>query len=307
MQGGQCTAIKFVAEVASNHNRDLERCFRFIDTAAEIGCDAVKFQLFRVEKLFAPEILERSEDHRKRKDWELPVEFLPKLHKRCMDAGIQFACTPFYLKAIDELMPYVSFYKIASYELLWKDLLTACAQTGKPVVLSTGMATLDEIREAVDTLHGAGCTDLTLLHCVSAYPTPVNECNLSAIETLRNKFKIQNSKFKIRFGWSDHSVTPAVIYRAVHRWQAEMVEFHMDLEGKGTEFDYGHCWVPQELEKIISDVKTGIKADGTTGITVSHLEKAERMWRSDPADGLRPFKSLRTQKHQHKTRLGKNL
>ncbi len=298
MQGGQCTAIKFVAEVASNHNRDLERCFRFIDTAAEIGCDAVKFQLFRVEKLFAPEILERSEEHRRRKNWELPVEFLPKLHKRCMDAGIQFACTPFYLEAVDELMPYVSFYKIASYELLWKDLLTACAQTGKPVALSTGMATLEEIREAVDTIHGAGCTDLTLLHCVSAYPTPVNECNLAAIEALRNKFKIQNSKLKIRFGWSDHSVTPAVIYRAVHRWQAELVEFHMDLEGKGEEFSAGHCWLPRKIGEVIQSIRQGFNADGNGSKKVSEAEAADREWRADPGDGLRPMKELRSSENK---------
>ncbi len=300
-------AIRFVAEVSSNHNRKLERCFKFIDTAAKIGCDAVKFQLFRVEELFAPEILEQSQKHKKRKEWELPVDFLPKLYKRCKSAGIQFACTPFYLDAVDELLPYVSFYKIASYELLWKDLLAACAQTGKPVVLSTGMATLDEIRVAVDTLRRAGCTDLTLLHCVSAYPTPVSECNLAAIETLRRTFSRGPSTMNLHFGWSDHSVFPAVIYRAVHRWQAEMIEFHLDLEGKGTEFDYGHCWLPQEMGKIISDVKTGIEADGAAGITVSHLEKAERMWRRDPADGLRPFKSLRAQKHQHEIHLEENL
>ena len=122
--------IKFIAEVSSNHHRSIDRSFAFIDAAAEAGCQAVKFQLFRVEKLFASEILKKSEEHRKRKDWELPLDFIPKLAQRCKDNDIEFACTPFYLDAVSELDPFVDFYKIASYELLWDDLLAKCAQTG---------------------------------------------------------------------------------------------------------------------------------------------------------------------------------
>jgi N-acetylneuraminate synthase len=138
--------VKFIAEVSSNHTRDIERSYEFIDAAGAVGCSAIKFQLFRVEQLFSPEILNNSEEHRKRKDWELPLEFIPKLAARCKQVGIEFSCTPFYLKAVDELAPYVDFYKIASYELLWDDILLACARTGKPVILSTGMAFLNEIK-----------------------------------------------------------------------------------------------------------------------------------------------------------------
>jgi len=224
--------VDFIAEVSSNHSQELNRCLTFIDTAAKIGCAAVKFQLFRIQKLFAPEILVRSEEHRRRRMWELPIEFLPELSARCHEAGIRFACTPFYLDAVEELLPYVDFYKIASYELLWKDLLISCAGTGKPLVLSTGMATLDEVQESVSVLRSAGCKDLTLLHCISGYPTPLSECNLSAIETLRQAFDCL-------IGWSDHSVNPGVVYRAVNRWGAVMVEFHMDLDGKGSEYQTG--------------------------------------------------------------------
>lgn len=177
----------FVAEVSSNHNQDLKRCFDFIDTAVKIGCGAVKFQMFKIEELFAPEILEKSPVHRARKGWELPVEFLPQLAKHCREQGIGFSCTPFYLNAVEELLPYVDFYKIASYELLWADLLSACASTGKPVVLSTGMATMDEIKNAVETLRANGCNDLTLLHCVSRYPMPQDECSLSLSDTFKCK------------------------------------------------------------------------------------------------------------------------
>jgi len=173
----------FVAEVSSNHHRDLERCLEFIRTAANIGCDAVKFQLFRVRELFAPEALRHNPKLLAREEWELPVEFLPRLAKGCAEAGIRFSCTPFYLEAVEELLPFVDFYKVASYELMWDDLLNACARTGKPVVLSTGMATLPEVSHACSILRGAGCRDLTLLHCVSSYPAKPEDCNLAAMAT----------------------------------------------------------------------------------------------------------------------------
>lgn len=283
----------FVAEVSSNHSRDLDRCRALIDKAAEIGCSAVKFQLFRVRELFAPEILAKSEEHRQREAWELPVEFLPALAARCHEAGVQFACTPFYLDAVEELLPYVDFYKIASYELLWGDLLITCARTGKPVVLSTGMATLDEVQRAVAVLCGAGCKKLTLLHCVSGYPVPVSDCNLAAIETLRKAIGNPQSTIRIQVGWSDHSVNPGVIYRAVHRWGATMVEFHLDLEGKGEEYRTGHCWLPEQIQPVIEAVQVGIKADGNGEKVPVQSELSDRDWRTDPSDGLRPLLKVR--------------
>ena len=277
---------QFIAEVSSNHHRDLERCFDFIDTAARIGCDAVKFQLFKIDQLFATEILVKSETHRKRKDWELPAAFLPELAKRSHDQGIQFSCTPFYLDAVAELEPHVDFYKIASYELLWDDLIRACARTGKPLILSTGMATLPEVQHAVDTAHDSGCADLTLLHCISGYPTPLHECNLAAIQTLR-------IACGCAVGWSDHSVSPAVLYRAIHAWGASTIEFHLDLEGKGEEFATGHCWLPSQIQAVIDTIKIDRTADGNGDKQPASIEMAERDWRADPEDGLRPLRKLR--------------
>ncbi len=285
--------VDFVADVSSNHNQDLNRCLTFIECAAEIGCSAIKFQLFKIKELFAPEVLANSREHSRREAWELPVEFLPRLASRCHEAGIQFACTPFYLKAVDELYPYVDFYKIASYELLWNDLLSACAQTGKPVVLSTGMATLDEVTSAVDILIKAGCNNLTVLHCVSGYPTPVNECNLAAIETLRSAFSAKCHARGGSVGWSDHSVSPGVLYRAVCRWGAEMIEFHIDLDSKGREYKTGHCWLPDDIKKVIRNINEGLSADGSGEKKPYPSELADRDWRADPKDGLRPLGKIR--------------
>lgn len=275
----------FIAEISSNHSKSIDRAIEFVDIASKIGCDAVKFQLFKIDKLFAPEILKKSKQHRDRKQWELPIEFLPVLAKRCKEKKIQFSCTPFYLDAVKELEPYVDFYKIASYELLWDDLLVACALTKKPVIISTGMANLDEIKHAVNVLRKNGC-EPKVLHCTSAYPTPSSEANLSAIDTIRKITKCE-------VGWSDHTVSPGVIHRAIHKWDAKIIEFHLDLEGKGEEFNAGHCWLSHNIEQVIKQIRDVKKTDGNGIKEPVPSELSDREWRTDPSDGLRPFKSIR--------------
>jgi len=276
----------FIAEASSNHGRDLSRAKAFVDAAADAGCDAVKFQLFKIDRMFAPEILAKSPKHRARAEWELPLSHLRPLAEHCMARKIQFSCTPFYLEAVAELAPFVDFYKVASYELLVADLLKACARTGKPVVLSTGMATLDEIRAAARALQDAGARDVTLLHCVSAYPTPAAEANLSAIETIR-------SATGLPVGWSDHTRRPAVIERAVHHWGARVVEFHLDLDGQGAEYAAGHCWLPHEIAPVIARIRESFIADGSGFKGPQPSEISDREWRADPADGMRPLKHVR--------------
>ena len=275
----------FIAEVSSNHSKDIDRAIEFIDIASKIGCNAVKFQLFEIDKLFAPEILEKSKQHRDRKQWELPLDFLPRLSNACKEKKIQFSCSPFYLEAVKELEPYVDFYKIASYELLWDDLLIACAASGKPVIISTGMASLDEIKHAVKILRDNNC-EPTVLHCTSAYPTPYKEANLSAIETMREATGCE-------IGWSDHTVKPGVIQRAIHKWNAKVIEFHLDLDGNGEEFDSGHCWLPEQISSVIKNVRLAEESDGNGVKGPTPSEMSDRLWRTDPSDGLRPFKSIR--------------
>src|SRR5439155_21628089 len=199
------------------------------------------------------------------------------------------------LRAVELLQPHVDFFKIASYELLWDDLLRACAATGKPVVAATGMATLEEVARAANVLRDAGCRDPILLHCASGYPTPIEQCNLAAMETIR-------IATRARVGWSDHSVSPAVIHRAVHHWHAEMVEFHLDLDGTGAEFQGGHCWLPKQIGPVIDAIHHGITADGSEGAAADgsgeklpvESEIADRPWRADPGDGLRPMRAFRS-------------
>jgi len=278
--------IKFISEVSSNHHRSIERAKEFIDLSSEAGCWAVKFQLFKIESLFSKEALEVKPELLKRKDWELPTEFLPILSEYCKLKNIKFSCTPFYLDAVDELRPYVDFFKIASYELLFYDLLIKCAETSKPFILSTGMATSNEIKHAVSVLKRNGCRNPILLHCTSAYPTPFMEANLSAIDTIG---KLTGCEV----GWSDHTVSPFVIHRAVHKWNAKIIEFHMDIDGKGEEYLSGHCWLPNQIKSVIEDINNAIISDGSGIKEPTKSELIDRDWRADPIDGLRPLRSYR--------------
>lgn len=284
---------KFVAEVSSNHNQDLNRSLQFVDAAAECGFDAIKFQLFEVEKLFSEEARFAHPQLANRKAWELPPSFISPIASRAHDLGLEFSCTPFHLEAVQMLEPYVDFFKIASYELLWPNLALACAKTRKPLVVSTGMAELSEVETAVSSIiTNFPEIDLTILHAVSSYPAPFDQCNLAAIETIRQKFGV-------RVGWSDHTVSDGIINAAVFGQHASMIEMHIDLDGKGFEFESQHCWLLDKAKKLISNIREGEKSIGD-GIKIPvPAEIPDRIWRADPSDGLRPFMSKRAELKQN--------
>jgi len=280
---------RFIAEISSNHNGNKERCLDMIRAAAACGCWGVKFQLFRIEHLFAPEILRHSEIHRQRRRWELPLHFLPDLASCARNEGMAFGCTPFDLEAVDILEPHLDFLKVASYELPWLDLIHKCGCTGLPLMISTGMATEDEIIRAVETARDSGTTDLTVFHCISNYPVAAAHCNLASVGRLKELFPDTN------IGWSDHSVNPGVVSRAVQHWKCDAVEFHFDLEGQGEEFSAGHCWLPEQIAPLIEEnfVNSDPLCDGSPTISAAESELDERQWRADPSDGLRPNLEIR--------------
>jgi len=287
--------IDFIAEVSSNHNRDINRMKEFIYASKEVGCTGVKFQLFKIDELFSPEILAKSETHRKRKEWELPIKYIPELADLSHSLGLSFSCTPFYLEAVDILEPYIDFYKIASYELLWIDLFEKCGNTGKPIVFSTGMATFDEVETTLNCLIATEAKDITVLHCNSAYPTPIKDANLGGINVLKKMIETMDNQnqIEIKVGYSDHTVSPAVLYRAIHKYNVNFVEFHLDLDGKGEEYEAGHCWLPDQISEVIANVNSGLEADGQETFEPSISELPDRGWRADPVDGLRPMKIIR--------------
>jgi sialic acid synthase SpsE len=282
---------RFIAEIGSNHNGDRDRCLELVDASATAGCGAVKLQVFRVEDLFAPEALAHRPQLAARRAWELPLELLPAVRERCDERGVELGATPFGLWAVDALAPYVDFFKIASYEILWHELLQTCVATGMPVIVSTGMATLDEVADTVRAVPGA---DLRLLHCVSGYPTPPEQANLAAIATMRERFGIP-------VGWSDHTCEERVVLRAVAHWGASDVELHIDLDGAGNEAGE-HNWTPDRLTSLIASLEQresepdgDSTLDGDGVKRPMPVEQPDVPWRADPVDGLRPLRSLRAE------------
>lgn len=283
----------FIAEISSNHNGDLKRCIEMIDACAEVGCDGVKFQLFRINELFAPEAIIYNPEIKNRRAWELREEFIPVLSEETRKRGMLFSVTPFYLSGVQLLNEWVDFFKIASYELLWMDLFKACGDTGKPIVFSTGMCTPKEIEDALEVIGGTNSTELIILHCNSAYPTPLEDVNLAAISTLRDNYKNFLQGKQIEFGWSDHTVDDAVVLSSILRHDSKMIEFHIDLDGTGYEYKTGHCWLPSQIGKVINMVKDARLSEGSGIIEPSTSELIERQWRADASDGLRPLLATR--------------
>jgi sialic acid synthase SpsE len=283
---------RFIAEIGSNHNAHRERCLALVDAAAWAGCGAVKLQVFRVEDLFAPRALEAHPELERRRAWEFPLELLEPVRERCRRRDVELGATPFALWAVKELADHVDFFKIASYELLWPALIHACAATGRPLVLSTGMATLQEVATAVAVARVAGAeSQLRLLHCVSGYPTPPEQANLAAIATLREHFGVP-------VGWSDHTCSERVVRQAVSAWRASDVELHIDLDGHGYEAGE-HSWTPRRTRALIASLEDANPNEGPQAVDGDGIkrpmpvEQPDVPWRADPEDGLRPLRSLR--------------
>jgi N-acetylneuraminate synthase len=271
-----------ISEIGSNHNVDLKRCYRLIDQSKKVGCDAVKFQYFTVDTLFRESALKKNLALMNMKKWELPLEFIPKISEYCKKKKILFGISPFNLSSIDFLNKYVDFFKIASYEMIWDDLLKKCAKTKKPIIISTGMANEKETQKAFNILKKNKAKQIIFMHCVSNYPVKVKNVNLAKIDTLRKMFKVD-------VGFSDHTVSPNIINRAFSKWDSRVFEFHFDLDKKGYEFKAGHCWLPDSLEKLIKNLDFNIdQHDGNGKIKALSVENNERMWRRD-TDGFRPI------------------
>ena len=260
-----------IAEAGSNHNGDLNTAKELIDVAAAAGADAVKFQTFRAEELYVEESgeVEYLDDERPIydiiEDMEMPYDWIPKLHEYCRESGIYFMSTPFDERSVDELAEFVPAWKVASYTSSHHPFLRSLTETEKPIVMSTGVHELPEIREAVDVLRNAGAGKLVLLQCVAAYPTPLEEINVRAVRTLMNEFDTLS-------GLSDHTLDPVVAPTAAVALGASVVEKHITLD-KGMEGpDHEFALEPDELNTMISAIRQTESALGTGSIERSDVE-----------------------------------
>lgn len=275
--------VKFIADIGSNHNKDLKRVGKIIANAKWLGCWAVKFQLFKAEDIYHKS---RAKEIEQLKENELPAHFIKEIYKHCVRFDLKFGCTPFSFQAVSLLEPYVDFYKISSYEICRLDLIKEAAMTGKPIFISTGYADGIEIGKAVEACHEVGNRNVTLFHCIPEYPAVTNRLSLDEIYELAIKFP------ECRYGYSDHSKDPIAFYSAIS-YPINYIEFHLDADDKqGNESKAaGHCWTKSEVVDAIHVVRAMEEA---REIRIPSAEsKTIRLQRADKLDGLRPNKSVR--------------
>lgn len=255
--------VFIIAEVSSNHGNNFARAKKMIAVAAAAGADAVKFQLFKAEKIAVdtkdPRTIVRVSEksvfvnrdtklidlYRKN---ELPREWVAPLAKYARSKGIIFLATPFDEEAVDLLKRVgVPAYKIASYEMLDVPLLRKVAAIKKPILLSTGMADIAEIRQAVNILRQAGNDKIILLHCRSTYPAPVRDIGLKAMDKMRKIFNLP-------VGYSDHSLGIHIPIAAVARG-ACVIEKHFILDDGINTIDAKFSVTPYELKKMVQSIR----------------------------------------------------
>lgn len=273
-----------IAEAGSNHNRDLDVARRLIDAAADAGADAVKFQTFTGRDLYstkAPrfEYLAGIADkapHELLDELALPREWQPVLAEHCRSRSIEFFSSPFDRRAVEELDQLdVAAYKVASFELVDLPLIEYIGTFRRPVIMSTGMATMGEIEEALEAAGRGGATELCLLQCASLYPAPAKVMNLKTIGTMK-------AAFAVPVGLSDHTLGIHVVTAAV-ALGANLVEKHFTLDRGMPGPDHSFAVEPSELKDMVRHIREveaalgdGVKAGPSPEESAEMYAKARR-------------------------------
>ena len=271
-----------IAEVSANHNGSIDRAEQIIRAAADAGADAVKLQTYTADTLTIPcdneyfrikgTLWEGRTLHDLYQEAHTPWEWMPRLMTLAKNLDMDCFSTPFDATAVDFLEECgVSRYKIASFEVVDIPLLKKVAATGKPVIMSTGMATLGEIDEAVRTLRENGAGELTLLKCTSAYPAPREEANLRTIPHLAQAFGC-------KAGLSDHTMGSAVAVAAV-ALGAAVVEKHFTLARADGGPDGSFSMEPHEFKQMVQDIRTVEKALGNVCYDLTEKQKESKTFR----------------------------
>ncbi len=276
--------VFIIAEISANHGQSYERAAELVRTAKDVGADAVKLQTYTPDTMTIqsnrPEFVvgggtpwdgETLYDLYQRS--YMPWEWQPELKKLADEIGIELFSTPYDRTAVDFLEEMgVARYKIASFELVDLPFIEYVARKGKPMIMSTGMATLEEIREAVDTaVLVGGANDITLLYCVSAYPALPAETSLPNIGRLKLQFGMN-----VSVGLSDHSIEPGIPVAAV-ALGATVIEKHLTLSYKDETPDSDFSLEPDEFNDMVASIRVVEEALGSRQFGPTDQETASSL------------------------------
>lgn len=279
---GACELPFIVAELSGNHNQSLDRALLLVDQASAAGVDAIKIQTFSANSMTiesdSPDFLASPSSvwagrtlHSLYSESSLPFDWHAPIMQRAKDLGLLCFSTPFDEVAVDFLEEIgCPAYKIASFECIDLPLIARVANTGKPLIISTGMATISEISEAVETARVHGCSDLIVLKCTSSYPAPPGDINLRTIAHMRNLFQCE-------VGLSDHTMGIGVSVAAI-AFGATFIEKHLTLSREDGGVDAAFSLEPDEFKSLVVECRRAWEALGEIryGPTDAELKSRER-------------------------------
>ena len=271
-----------IAEMSANHNGSIENAFKIIEQAKRCGADAVKLQTYTADTITlnsrAPEFMIRGtlwdgqSLHELYQKAHMPWDWHKPLFDFAREQGITIFSSPFDFSAVDVLESLdAPAYKIASFEMVDLPLIRYVAQTGKPMIISTGMADADEIAEAVETAKSAGCRELVVLHCVSGYPAPAADYNLRTLPDMA-------ARFDTLVGLSDHTLDNTTAVASVVLG-ACVIEKHFTLDRNGGGADDSFSLEPDGLQALCRDSKTAWQALGRVHYGLKSSEQGNVQFR----------------------------
>lgn len=271
-----------IAEVSANHNGKLENALKLLEIAKEAGADAVKLQTYTADTITLD--CDKEDFQIRGGLWDgntlyslyqqayTPWEWHKALFAKAKSLDLTIFSSPFDTTAIELLEGLdAPAYKIASFEAIDLPLIQAAAKTGKPLIISTGMANQEEIQEAIDAAKDAGCTELAILHCVSGYPTPADQYNLRTVADL-------SERFNCVVGLSDHTIENITAVTSI-AMGAAIVEKHFTLDRNGGGPDDSFSLEPKELAALCRDTKMAWQALGKVNYTLTEAEKGNAQFR----------------------------
>ena len=271
-----------IAELSANHNGDINRAFAIMAAAKEAGADAIKLQTYTEDTItmdcdsdefqIKGGLWHGQSLYQLYKNAHMPWEWHQRLFAKAKELGITIFSSPFDFSAVDLLEELdAPAYKIASFEVIDLPLIKRVAQTGKPMIISTGMANKAEIQDAITTARENGCEELVVLHCVSSYPAPAEQYNLRTIEDISQRFDVLS-------GLSDHTLDNATAVVSV-AFGACVIEKHVTLDRNGGGADDSFSLEPTELGQLCRDTHTAWQAMGKVNYERTPAEQGNVQFR----------------------------